>query len=101
MLAQFVDDVEKQSLPLIVIVPGAVIYELDGCVGDIEVMTFYLSAYRYRQKNRDGLAWFARRATAWLLAKIKERRSVRGQAQEETCKSTGNWKIREQKEVSG
>ncbi|KAF9476505.1 hypothetical protein BDN70DRAFT_907640 [Pholiota conissans] len=81
VLAQFVDDVEQQSLPLIVIVPGAVIYELDG------------------QKNRDGLAWFARRATAWLLAKIKERRSVRGQAQEETCKSTGNWKIREQKEI--
>ncbi|KAF8205076.1 hypothetical protein BJ912DRAFT_22151 [Pholiota molesta] len=80
VLAQFVDDVEKQSLPVIVVVPGAVIYELDG------------------QKNRDGLAWFARRATAWLLTKIKERRSVKGQAQEETCKSTRNWKIKEPKE---
>lgn len=31
-LAQFVDDVERQALPVIVILPGAVIYELDGCV---------------------------------------------------------------------
>jgi hypothetical protein len=32
VLTQFVGDVEKLSLPVIVIVPGAVIYELDGCV---------------------------------------------------------------------
>jgi hypothetical protein len=32
VLAQFVDEVERNSLPVIVIVPGAVIYELDGCV---------------------------------------------------------------------
>jgi rRNA-processing protein FCF1 len=32
VLAQFVDEVERGSLPVIVIVPGAVIYELDGCV---------------------------------------------------------------------
>ncbi|KDR83639.1 hypothetical protein GALMADRAFT_235946 [Galerina marginata CBS 339.88] len=82
VLAQFVDDVEKLSLPVIVIVPGAVVHELDG------------------QKNRNGLAWFARRATAWLLEKIRERRSVKGQAQEATCKSTGNWKIRDSGEIS-
>jgi len=82
VLAQFVDEVERGSLPVIVVVPGAVIYELDG------------------QKNRDGLAWFARRETSWLLQKIKERRSVKGQAHEETCKSTGNWKIREPGEIS-
>ncbi|KAF8165247.1 PIN domain-containing protein [Crassisporium funariophilum] len=81
VLAQFVEDVERLSLPVIVIVPGAVIYELDG------------------QKNRDGLAWFARRASAWLLKKVKERKSIRGQANEETCKSTRNWKIREPGEV--
>ena len=33
VLAQFVDDVERQALPVIVILPGAVIYELDGYVG--------------------------------------------------------------------
>ena len=32
VLTQFVEDVERLSLPVIVIVPGAVIYELDGCV---------------------------------------------------------------------
>ncbi|KAF8974459.1 PIN domain-containing protein [Flammula alnicola] len=83
VLAQFVDDVETLSLPVIVIVPGAVVYELDGCT-----------------EESNGLAWFARRATAWLLEKIRERRSVKGQAQEETCKSTRNWKIREPGEMS-
>lgn len=32
VLAQFVDDVERFTLPVIVIVPGAVVHELDGCV---------------------------------------------------------------------
>ena len=32
VLTQFVEDVERLSLPVIVIVPGAVIYELDGYV---------------------------------------------------------------------
>jgi len=32
VLAQFVGEVERNSLPVIVIVPGAVIYELDRCV---------------------------------------------------------------------
>ncbi|KAF8914004.1 PIN domain-containing protein [Gymnopilus junonius] len=82
VLAQFVDDVERLTIPVIVVVPGAVVLELDG------------------QKNREGLAWFARRATAWLLEKIRERKCVKGQAQEETCKSTGNWKIQERGELS-
>lgn len=54
-----------------------------------------------RQKNRDGLAWFARRASAWLLEKVKERKSVKGQANEETCKSSGNWKVKVPGEVCG
>lgn len=32
-----------------------------------------------RQKNRKDLAWFARRATTWILEKAKERRVVKGQ----------------------
>jgi hypothetical protein len=52
-----------------------------------------------RQKNRDGLAWFARRASAWLLRKVKEHKSVKAQAQEETCKTSGNWKVRDTGEV--
>ncbi|KAF9569306.1 hypothetical protein CPC08DRAFT_623611, partial [Agrocybe pediades] len=82
VLSQFVDDVEKLSLPVIVIVPGAVVLELD------------------RQKNRKDLSMYARRATNWLLARIKERKLVKGQAQDETCKSTGNWKIMEPGEIS-
>ncbi|KAG5724949.1 Transcriptional protein swt1 [Termitomyces sp. T112] len=81
VLSQFVDDAEKHSLPIVVVIPGVVVYELDG------------------QKNRDGLAWFARRASTWLLEKIKERRMVKGQANEETCKRSGNWKIRVPGEV--
>jgi hypothetical protein len=32
MLQQFIADVEGLSLPLMVIIPGIVIHELDGCV---------------------------------------------------------------------
>jgi len=32
MLQQFIADVEALSLPLMVIIPGIVIHELDGCV---------------------------------------------------------------------
>lgn len=46
------------------------------------------------QKNRDGLAWFARRASQWLLLRVKERKVVKGQANEETCKPSGNWKTK-------
>lgn len=48
-----------------------------------------------RQKNRERLSWFARRASSWLLKKVKERRSVKGQALNETCKASGNWKKRD------
>ncbi|KAJ8519404.1 hypothetical protein ONZ45_g3655 [Pleurotus djamor] len=75
-LQDFVEDVQHLGLTndVAVVVPGAVIGELDG------------------QKNRDGLAWFARRASAWVLAKVRERSVVRGQADEETCKLSENWK---------
>ncbi|KAG1806703.1 PIN domain-containing protein [Suillus plorans] len=73
----FVTEVEEQGLPVLIIIPGVVIYELDG------------------QKNRERLSWFARRASSWLLKKVKERRSVKGQALNETCKASGNWKKRD------
>jgi hypothetical protein len=38
VLTQFVEDIERLSLPVIVIVPGAVIYELDGYVYQIDAM---------------------------------------------------------------
>lgn len=51
------------------------------------------------QKNRGGLAWFARRASQWLLLRVKERKVVKGQANEETCKPSGNWKMKGADEV--
>lgn len=82
VLSQFLEDVERLSLPLVIVIPGAVILELDG------------------QKNRDGLAWFARRASSWLLDRIKGRKSVRGQANGETCKASGKWKSREPNDIA-
>lgn len=83
VLQTFVSEIEQQGLPVLLIIPGVVIYELDS------------------QKNRDGLSWFARRASTWLLRKVKERRTVKGQALEETCKVSGNWKKREPDEEHG
>ncbi|KAG2156162.1 PIN domain-containing protein [Suillus clintonianus] len=77
VIQAFVAEVEEQRLPVLMIIPGVVIYELDG------------------QKNRESLSWFARRASSWLLKKVKERRSVKGQTLDETCKASRNWKKRE------
>ncbi|KAI6047417.1 PIN domain-containing protein [Pisolithus marmoratus] len=83
VLQTFVSEIERHGLPVLLIIPGVVIYELDS------------------QKNRDGLSWFARRASTWLLSKVKERRTVKGQALEETCKASRNWKKKEPGEELG
>ncbi|KAF8897639.1 PIN domain-containing protein [Infundibulicybe gibba] len=77
VLKRFVADVEREGLPVVLVVPGIVLHELDG------------------QKNRGRLAWFARRASGWLLKKIQERKTIKGQANAETCKTSGNWKTRD------
>ncbi|KAJ3515453.1 hypothetical protein NLJ89_g1742 [Agrocybe chaxingu] len=82
VLSQFVKDVERGEVPVVIVVPGAVIMELDG------------------QKKRDGLAWFARRGSSWLLQKVRERKCVKGQALEETLKSSGSWKKAEPGEIT-
>jgi len=43
--------------------------------------------------------WLARRASSWLLSKVKERRTVKVQAHEETCKASGSWNRRDRDEV--
>jgi hypothetical protein len=100
VLQQFVNEVEKFSLLVTVIIPGIVILELDGYLGTYLIVVHSLRSFALRQKNRDGLAWFSRRASAWLLKKVKERKSVKGQAHEETCKPSKNWKTKEPHEVS-
>ncbi|CAA7259861.1 unnamed protein product [Cyclocybe aegerita] len=82
VLSQFVKDVERGEVPVVIVVPGAVIMELDG------------------QKKRDGLAWFARRGSSWLLQKVRERKCVKGQALEETLKLSGSWKKHDPGEIT-
>ncbi|KAJ7179024.1 PIN domain-containing protein [Mycena filopes] len=83
LLQQFVRDVERYAVSILVIIPGAVLNELDG------------------QKKSDRLGWFSRRASAWLLEKVKEKRSVRVQGNAETLNPSGNWRIRERGQHSG
>jgi hypothetical protein len=97
-IEQFIADVESLSLPVMVVIPGIVICELDGFVASLFIRSIFLNVRR--QKNRGRLAWFARRASQWLLRRVKERRTVKGQANEETCKESGNWKLGASLEVS-
>ena len=54
-----------------------------------------------RQKTRDDkVAWAARLASTWLLEKVKERRFVKGQTHEETCKASGKWNVEDVRGVS-
>lgn len=82
VLKTFVEVVKALNLPVAVVIPGIVIQELD------------------RQKeNGDRRAKLARHASSWLLAAVKERQIVKGQANDETCKSSGNWKLRGNEEI--
>ncbi|KAJ7047251.1 PIN domain-containing protein [Mycena alexandri] len=83
LLQQFVSDVEAAAVSIIVIIPGAVVNELDG------------------QKKSDRLGWFSRRASAWLLEKVKQKRSVRGQGNAETMNPSGNWRTRQRGQPFG
>ncbi|KAL1694490.1 PIN domain-containing protein [Schizophyllum commune] len=81
VLVRFVEDVEKHGVPLVVVVPGIVVRELDS------------------QKNRRDLSWGSRRASTWLLKKIHDQKSaVRGQALGDTMRSSKNWTVREDNE---
>ncbi|KAF9055449.1 hypothetical protein BDZ89DRAFT_938245 [Hymenopellis radicata] len=75
-LVQFVADVESSNAPVVIVVPGAVIKELDG------------------HKNNPELRWFASTSSTWLLKKVKERNKVRGQASAETKRKSGNWRVK-------
>ena len=41
------------------------------------------------------MAWAARLASTWLLERVKERRFVKGQTHEETCKRSGKWNVKD------
>jgi len=95
VIDHFIKDIETLSLPVMIIVPGVVVNELDGYVYPNLLASAWTHTTPSRQKNRNGLAWFARRASAWLLLRVKERKSVKGQALNETCKASKNWKSKE------
>ncbi|KAF8195763.1 PIN domain-containing protein [Mycena galopus ATCC 62051] len=77
LLERFVRDVEKRALPILVIIPGVVLHELD------------------LQKKSDRLGWFARQASTYILEKVKEKsKTIRMQREQETCNPSGSWKIR-------
>ncbi|THH32948.1 hypothetical protein EUX98_g1259 [Antrodiella citrinella] len=60
------EDVEKHLLPIVIVIPNVVLTELDGL------------------KKREELRWFAQTASTFMLAKVKERKSVKVQARIET-----------------
>ncbi|GJE84169.1 hypothetical protein PsYK624_002450 [Phanerochaete sordida] len=65
----FSEDLDRITLPwsMKIIVPYVVLSELDGL------------------KNREGLSWFARTASTFLLQKVKEKKSLKVQARSETA----------------
>jgi hypothetical protein len=57
VLTQFVEDVERLSLPVIVIVPGAVIYELDGCVFYTFDNDYQTDTFHRKLVKKTAMAW--------------------------------------------
>ncbi|THV08434.1 hypothetical protein K435DRAFT_10905 [Dendrothele bispora CBS 962.96] len=66
VFVNFVKDIERLRIPLIVVIPRAVLSELDG------------------QKNDVGLQWFSRRASSWIFEEMRRTQHVKGQASSET-----------------
>jgi len=67
VIKRFNDDIERLRMPITIIIPSVLLSELDGL------------------KKRESIGWFASRASAWILNKMKERRTVHVQARRETC----------------
>jgi hypothetical protein len=85
-------------------VPGVVIEELDRSVIYIKKNIHQLKDIHDSQKNekrefRHKMWWFSRRASLWILNKMKEKKSVKGQALTETVRPSGSWNLRSELEV--
>ncbi|KZT74322.1 hypothetical protein DAEQUDRAFT_720487 [Daedalea quercina L-15889] len=66
VIKRFNEDIERLCLPITIIIPNVLLSELDGL------------------KKREKIGWFASRASAWILNKMKERKTVHVQARGET-----------------
>jgi rRNA-processing protein FCF1 len=91
-IRRFSDDLDNITLPwsIKIVVPSVVLSELDGCVpplyDSIETVIGLVLIYvcMGRLKNREGLSWFARTASTFLLQKVQEKKSLKVQARSET-----------------
>nr|GAT59889.1 predicted protein [Mycena chlorophos] len=84
MLQHFVEDVQHEALSVLLIIPGAVLNELD----------------KQKTRSTGRLGWISRRASLWMADKVKEKPAyLRCQRDRETCKPTGNWRSRNRGEV--
>jgi len=107
ILKNLVEDIASTRVPLVVICPGIVLNELDRCTSSIlipESILMTLCWLESSQKTKsDRLGRRARSATDWMLREVTRKdlpqSIVKGQAQQETCKSTKNWKTRDETEV--
>ncbi|KAH8118312.1 hypothetical protein DFH11DRAFT_1686509 [Phellopilus nigrolimitatus] len=79
VIQQFAEDVRRAGEPIFIVIPGVVVQELD---------------YQKNDESRD-LWWAARRASTWILSKLKEHKHVKGQAFQETLQQSGSWKRRD------
>lgn len=84
VIKQFTADIENLNAPLLIIIPSAVLSELDAWVTrSLEFNCDPLTGSANSQKNYEKLAWFARRASTWILERLKERKCVKGQTRDE------------------
>ena len=70
---------------------------MSGCYCYVSVDYLFRRLYKSSQKSNESkdLCWAARLASTWILAKLKERRNVKGQAYPETLQQSGTWKRRD------
>ena len=88
VIKRFNEDIERLSLPITIIIPNVLLSELDGCALFTSSSALLSRAYVLSLKKREKIGWFASRASAWILNKMKERKTVHVQARGETCNTT-------------
>lgn len=57
VLSQFLEDVERLSLPLVIVIPGAVILELDGYVHVFVLQVKLIVKYVWMEGRKTGTDW--------------------------------------------
>lgn len=84
VIKSFNEDIESQDSPIKIGIPSVLVSELDGYVICFDPQhknsthSFPTTPGRHRRlKRRDKIGWFASRASAWILAKVKERMTER------------------------